>query len=244
MTDTTMITRTTLAGEIREHHRQVQVAVRAGLTHAREAGRLLADARAQVSHGGWATFVEQDCGLSRSTAAGYVRIFRRWGELEPYVQRVAHLPLRRALALLAAPRPDAAPVGDATHAAIGVVRDDGREQVAYLHPSSDDAFIYYAIMTQTIGRADDATVDGGVKPIRREWAFRALAHAGFPVAAATWKASPAPVTPWTFNEWLFDSAADYRHALVTGQVAHVDHPIIGTSPDEHRAYIQAHQREG
>lgn len=94
----------TLAASIRQEHQRVHEAIAEGLLHAREAGRLLTEARQHVKHGAWGRFVEQDCGLSRSTAAGYVRVCERWNELEPYVQRDAHLPLRRALVMLADPR--------------------------------------------------------------------------------------------------------------------------------------------
>lgn len=123
----------TLAASIRHEHEQVHHAIAAGLQHAREAGRLLVEARDQIAHGGWIRFVEQDCGLSRSTAAGYVRVHERWRELEPYVQRAAHLPLRRALALLAEPRQEPAAVPSLEHA-MQLQDEDGddRDQLAEL----------------------------------------------------------------------------------------------------------------
>src|SRR5437868_5094077 len=93
-----------LATSIRQEHVNVRTAIGHALTHAREAGRLLAEARRTIPHGGWIRFIEDDCHLSRSTAAGYLRVHERWAALEPYVQRVAHLPLREALSLLAEPK--------------------------------------------------------------------------------------------------------------------------------------------
>lgn len=219
------LTRTTHAAAIRREHEAVNRAIAEGLAHAREAGRLLTEDQTLIPYGGWGTYVEQDCGLSRSTAAGYMRVYRRWAELEPHVQRVAQLPLRAALALLAEPRPEpevAAPAFDLplNHKMIGSYVLDDIEYLAYIHPSTTPEYVF---VTVTVLRArrdgdddDDAnTVTGytsGVyRAIRRDRVPRMLELEYFDVDRAEWSVSPISdpdsiwTKPWTYNELMFSS---------------------------------------
>lgn len=70
---------------------------------AREAGALLNEAKPKVDHGKWLEFVEST-GISRGTAAGYMRL------ANANVQRVAHLSIRAALKEIAGPPKPATPV--------------------------------------------------------------------------------------------------------------------------------------
>ncbi|MEP7307313.1 MAG: DUF3102 domain-containing protein [Acidobacteriota bacterium] len=225
-----------LATSITKAHLQVQAAVSQALTHAREAGRLLVEARAHIPHGGWIRFIEQDCQLSRSTAAGYVRVHERWGEIEPYVQRVAHLPLRQALSLLAEPKTvealDASKGIDVP--AGGAMMAEFWDRLALIHPSDDASFVFYNVMTSK----DDgtATLDGGKRAIRRERVMGALSRCGFPIRDVTWKVSP-DAQPWQYNELLYDSHDDYVKRGILGGDGFVDHPDILTSEAEHEAFI-------
>jgi hypothetical protein len=97
-----------LAGRINQEHRQCEDAVRAGLEHARNAGRLLAEAKGKVTHGQWLPWLEKHCDFSVRTAQGYMRVAERWPELESKAQRVSHLSYREALSILAEPREEAA----------------------------------------------------------------------------------------------------------------------------------------
>jgi hypothetical protein len=226
---------TTLAASIRQEHEQVRQAITAGLQHAREAGRLLAEARRHVQHGGWIRFVEQQCGLSRSTAAGYIRICERWAEIEN-VQRVAHLPLRKALALLAEPKPSAKPAAPTIQAGVRMraQHDDGR--IAYIHPSADPAFVFYNVFSE-----DVSIVDGGKRAIAREYVMLALEQLGFPVTDVTWE-STSTAQPWTFNEFLYSDHDDYMQHGVLGGDGFIDNPAVLTSPEEHRANVERNMR--
>lgn len=92
-----------LVTRINEEHAKCEVAARNALEHAFTVGELLADAKAQVPHGQWASWVKTNCDFSLRTAQGYMRIAARADELGGKTQRVAHLPIRRALALLSSP---------------------------------------------------------------------------------------------------------------------------------------------
>src|SRR4051812_18212064 len=90
-----------LADLINEAHERVEGAIRSGLEFARQAGELLQQAKAQVPHGRWTAWIENNCQISLRTAQGYMRLARRWDELVgTNPQRVALLSLREALRLL------------------------------------------------------------------------------------------------------------------------------------------------
>lgn len=92
-----------LAGQIREEHARCETSARTMLEHAREVGRLLIEAKSKVQHGGWETWVADNCGFSLRTGQAYMRLAR--GLLDGKAQRAAPLSLREGLALLAEPEP-------------------------------------------------------------------------------------------------------------------------------------------
>ena len=79
----------------------------AGLDYARKAGSVLLDVKHRLQHGEFLPWVGEHTQLSARTAQGYMRLTREWPRLveSGNAQRVADLPLRKALALLADPRP-------------------------------------------------------------------------------------------------------------------------------------------
>src|SRR4051812_25714788 len=91
-----------LARRINEAHRECEQALRAGLAHALEAGRLLVEAKPLVKHGGWLPWLPEHCAFSERTGQTYMRLAREGPRLEPAkAQRVADFSLRGALAELA-----------------------------------------------------------------------------------------------------------------------------------------------
>jgi hypothetical protein len=99
---------TTLATEINAEHAAALSAVRSGLEHARRAGALLIEAKAALEHGAWLPWLAEQCPrILERTAQGYMRLAREWPRLEAAgnTQRVADLPLREALLILAEPKP-------------------------------------------------------------------------------------------------------------------------------------------
>jgi hypothetical protein len=86
-----------LIGEIRSGHQAAIAAARNAVEHARDVGRLLIEAKAITGHGGWLGMLKE-AGLSRSSAAGYMRLARLDSA---NVQRLSHLSLRLALRAIA-----------------------------------------------------------------------------------------------------------------------------------------------
>jgi hypothetical protein len=95
-----------LAGRINAEHNEALSAARASLVHARNAGLLLLDARKQCDHGQWLPWLKDNVRFSERTAQTYMRVAKRWPELEAKAQLPAHLTIEDALKLLVAPTTD------------------------------------------------------------------------------------------------------------------------------------------
>ena len=90
-----------LATQINDAHEHACRAAQSAIAHARRAGDLLIEAKAEVEHGSWLSWLGEHCHtISKRTAQAYMRVARDWPILEAKAQRVADLPLRDALALL------------------------------------------------------------------------------------------------------------------------------------------------
>lgn len=94
-----------LATQINDEHRRCESDLQSALQHAINAGQLLIEAKAGVEHGQWLPWLKDNCQCSARTAQAYVRLAKHLPELESNAQRVAHLPVREALALLGTPQP-------------------------------------------------------------------------------------------------------------------------------------------
>jgi hypothetical protein len=92
-----------LAGRINAEHQQVETALRAGLEHARAAGELLLQAKAQCGHGRWLEWLKANVAFTDRTARRYMTIASRWEELTGKSDTVSDLSCRDALQLLSAP---------------------------------------------------------------------------------------------------------------------------------------------
>jgi len=95
-----------LAERINAAHQQCEQALKAGLAHALEAGRLLLEAKGQVEHGQWLPWVEANCRFSERTAQAYMRVVRSLPELEAKAQGLADLTFEQSVELLASPCQD------------------------------------------------------------------------------------------------------------------------------------------
>jgi hypothetical protein len=82
-----------LAVEIRAEHDAAQGAWRTAVEHAINCGRLLLEAKAQLSHGEWGRWLEENFPASRRTAQGYMQLAREAAD----ARRVADLGVRGAL---------------------------------------------------------------------------------------------------------------------------------------------------
>lgn len=90
-----------VARAINHEHDQVRQCVAQGLAHAKRAGELLHQAKASLPHGQWLPWLAAHCEVSERTAQAYMQIAAQWPVLEAKAQRVADLPFRQAMALLA-----------------------------------------------------------------------------------------------------------------------------------------------
>lgn len=92
-----------LTAAIRQEHEAASTAARSALGHALEAGRLLAEAKAAIPHGGWEAYVRDTCGIAPRTASLYLRLHRHRDRLSDR-QHVAELSVRQAARLLERPK--------------------------------------------------------------------------------------------------------------------------------------------
>jgi len=90
---------TTLAEQANRHHADAQAKAQEAVQHAIEAGRLLTEAKAQVAHGQWSTWLADNFIGSARTAREYMKLSTRLDALpESKRQHAANLPsLRQAL---------------------------------------------------------------------------------------------------------------------------------------------------
>ena len=94
----------TLAKQIDAAHVDVGTALLASVQRAAEAGHLLAQAKAQVPHGQWETWVAENTAVSPRTARGYMQVARYWLEATKAKRRaLAVLGLQGLLAEIAKP---------------------------------------------------------------------------------------------------------------------------------------------
>lgn len=88
---------------------QIRVASGEAMRHANEAtegaliaGKLLIEAKGQIGHGAWESWVTANCGVALRTAQAYMRLSKSVQQLDaPNTQRVALLPLREAMRAIA-----------------------------------------------------------------------------------------------------------------------------------------------
>ena len=163
---TLAMTARNLATEINEEHFAAHRAASSVVEHVLRCGALLIEAKAQGQHGGWLSWLAEHCpSISTRTAQAYMRLARRWPELEANAQRVALLPLRDVLKVLAGPR-EAHNSGDEEWFTPGEIADAGHRLMGGvdLDPASN------AVANDVVraSRYYDRQADG----LRQPWAGR------------------------------------------------------------------------
>jgi hypothetical protein len=91
----------TLAKSINERHLACEDAARSTIEHARDAGDALIEAKAQVPHGEWISWLSENVECSKRSAQAYMRVANQWDRLPSNAQSTAHLTLNEGLKLLA-----------------------------------------------------------------------------------------------------------------------------------------------
>ena len=96
-----------LAGRINTEHKAVCEAAMTATQHAIKCGVLLTEAKSGLPHGQWLPWLKENCELSERTIQAYMRLARRYEELDgEEAQRVADLPVRQAMVAIADSRAD------------------------------------------------------------------------------------------------------------------------------------------
>lgn len=110
MTDLLKIDTDLLSAQIRDKINQANDAAHRAVKLAVEAGELLIQAKSALAHGAWTPWLASEFGMSERSAQTYMRLAREFPKLPPEkAQRVAVLPLRRAIKELAKPASSGGP---------------------------------------------------------------------------------------------------------------------------------------
>lgn len=214
---------TTLAAKINQAHAAASQAAQSALGHARDAGLLLMEAKAQLPHGGWLPWLTDHCPtLPERTAQLYMKIARGWRALPADPQRVADLSVRQAVALLTAPQPTtdtehgSAPAASSVFlpsskgpvplvagaSFVGTARKrgtlGGRGSMAFIVPYVEDP--RFAFVSVIDGAASSLT--GLRRPIRLDFVHAALDYCHFPAQHAEW--CEGYYTAWRYNELFYE----------------------------------------
>lgn len=112
-----------LAVEIREEHEACEHDAHSAVERAINCGRMLIEAKEKAGHGSWLPWLRDNFPAAATTAQNYMRLAG-----QENAQRVAHLPLRDALAEIAEPRSSngSAPDDEAEEVDAEVVEDNPR----------------------------------------------------------------------------------------------------------------------
>lgn len=93
----------TLCRRIESEHKAALRCATSSLEHARQVGCYLAQAKRQVGHGGWLSWLERSVSFDRFRAAEYMRVAEHWPEIEAQMCNDRTFGLRAALKYLAEP---------------------------------------------------------------------------------------------------------------------------------------------
>lgn len=212
----------TLAQQINAAHARCEATAQTALQHALEAGRLLAQAKAAVDHGQWLPWLQSNCTVSIRAAQTYLRLHEHRDRLSN-AQRVAHLPVRDALRMIAAPRlakataavtspapqPESFVILSDTDlippAGYALVGDIGQgELVAWIEPHQQDGYSYVTVMHRKADGVIEA--NGDTRGAANVHIRMRLDSLHFPTKAARWSA--VACEPQSFNRWLYENAQD------------------------------------
>lgn len=93
-----------LAAAANKSHRACVDAQRSAVMHAKDAGDALLTAKAEIGHGEWTAWVNNNCVFGNRSAQNYMMIARKWDELQAKAgaktQRASLLTVREALRIL------------------------------------------------------------------------------------------------------------------------------------------------
>ena len=186
-----------LANEINQAHAACKSAAQSMVEHAIHAGLGLINAKAQCAHGEWGHWIEVNCRFSARTARAYMQLATKYPHLdEERRQRVAEVPYRQALQMLAPPKDEPEEVGLLGQRHLPeLIPSEGYFLCAnigdisgYIMPSHAKGFYFLAVVVSyTEG---DASVETTKRPVRSDMiaaVFDCMAFR-FPYETVGWEA--------------------------------------------------------
>jgi hypothetical protein len=144
---------TQLAERINDEHRRCVEAACSTLEHARKAGELLLEAKAQLPHGGWLPWLREHFTFSDRVARNYMRVAREWDRIaEANRNHGSDLTYRQGLRLLSAPDNDG-PFGPEQQAQPGrrSILDSPQEWREFCAERWWDLFAMFAVLLDARG---------------------------------------------------------------------------------------------
>ncbi len=140
----------TLADMINTESAAVEAYLHRGFEHAVRAGLLLIEAKKQVPHGQWLSWLEENCTVAERTAQIYMRVAKHRPKLGTESATVADLTLRGAVAAIAGPKDvpeidaiDSHRIPQDGHCLIGLL--PGHRGYVVIHPSQHEGFYWIGI---------------------------------------------------------------------------------------------------
>jgi hypothetical protein len=97
----------TIATAINEHHRRATEFASSALEHAKQAGDQLIEAKALLPHGGWLSWLAENCEVSPRQAQRYIKVAGNWDKIAKN-DTVSYLTFRGVAELLADRTPEPA----------------------------------------------------------------------------------------------------------------------------------------
>ena len=152
------------------------------MTHARDAGIALTEAKQVVPHGEWAAWVKANCGFSLRTAQKYMEVAAKWDSLAAKAPSTALLGIEAAIKQLAKPAPQ-----KQTDGASPPDDQPDQQERGTSEPQSSEPSIAVAVEQKVetfddMGHDDNAFGDEDIRESRSNNLDTGLAKANNPVA--------------------------------------------------------------
>ena len=97
-----VVSLTGLAQRINDAHAACEASARTTVENAITCGQALIEAKSKIEHGGWLTWLEENCPrVSTRSSQGYMRLARNAAALESNTQGLSHLGVEDTLKFLA-----------------------------------------------------------------------------------------------------------------------------------------------
>lgn len=204
-----------LATEINQCHLACKSAARSMVEHALRAGEYLIQAKEQCAHGEWQDWLEANCHFAARTARAYMQLAAKYPALdEAKRQRVANMPLREAMRLIAPPKEEQ-PAHDRYLPELvppeghGLIAElDHIDLLAFIWPSEHAGYFHVMVMLGTTDVFGGAMVEGTKRPVKAEALANIFDNISikFPYDTVAWSAFPT-----TYREsFLGDPEPEWR----------------------------------